>query len=242
MKDNEVKSVFMTGTGTDVGKTYISGLILKKLNDNNINSAYYKAAMSGNEQGDDGILIPGDAVNVKELSGITQNIEGMCPYIYETAVSPHLASRLEGNPVDLKNVIKGYEKLCKEHKYILVEGSGGIMCPIHFEENENKNRENNNKGKLWLEDIIRELQLPSIIVADAGLGTINNVGLTAFYMKQKNLKAKGIIFNNYEPSNTMHNDNLKMCEYITGLDVIACIKKDDTDIDISLSELKKIFE
>ena len=64
------KSLFIIGTGTDVGKTYVSGLILKKLRESGASAAYYKAAMSGNERGGDGVLIPGDALWVKEHSGI----------------------------------------------------------------------------------------------------------------------------------------------------------------------------
>ncbi|MGM9534948.1 MAG: ATP-dependent dethiobiotin synthetase BioD, partial [Intestinibacter sp.] len=95
------KKIFITGTGTDVGKTYVTGLILKKLNENGLNPAYYKAAMSGNERDLEGRLIPGDAVNVKEISKIEQPLDEMCPYVYENAVSPHLASRIEGNHVKL---------------------------------------------------------------------------------------------------------------------------------------------
>ena len=59
------KNLFITGTGTDVGKTYVTDLIIKKLKQNNINAAYYKAAMSGNDRRSDGSLIPGDALYVK---------------------------------------------------------------------------------------------------------------------------------------------------------------------------------
>ena len=59
------KSLFIIGTGTDVGKTYVSGLILKKLRESGASAAYYKAAMSGNERGGDGVLIPGDALWVR---------------------------------------------------------------------------------------------------------------------------------------------------------------------------------
>ena len=93
------KSLFVTGTGTDIGKTYITGLILKKLNAITNSAAYYKAAMSGNERDASGELIPGDAVYVKNISGIDQPLEDMCPYVYENAYSPHLASRIEGNHV-----------------------------------------------------------------------------------------------------------------------------------------------
>ena len=102
------KAVFLTGTGTDIGKTYISGLIVKKLAEAGKNPAYYKAAMSGNDRREDGTLIPGDALFVQKTSGISQSLDEMCPYVYENAWSPHLASRVEGNPVDLKVVRKGF--------------------------------------------------------------------------------------------------------------------------------------
>ena len=87
------KCIFVTGTGTDVGKTYVSGLIIKKLAENGKNAAYYKAAVSGNMRVG-GRLIAGDPVQVKKMSGIEQPEEEMCPYVYEAAVSPHLASKI----------------------------------------------------------------------------------------------------------------------------------------------------
>ena len=99
------RNIFITGTGTDVGKTYVTGLIVKKLRESGADAAYYKAAMSGNERRPDGSLIPGDALQVKNMSGIRQSLEEMCPYVYETAVSPHLASRIEGNPVRMETVL-----------------------------------------------------------------------------------------------------------------------------------------
>ena len=96
------KNLFITGTGTDVGKTYVAGLIVKKLRAGKASAAYYKAAMSGNERRTDGTLIPGDALQVKTMSGIEQPLEEMCPYIYENAVSPHLAAKLEGNPIEME--------------------------------------------------------------------------------------------------------------------------------------------
>ena len=59
------RNIFITGTGTDVGKTYVTGLIVKKLRESGADAAYYKAAMSGNERRPDGSLIPGDALQVK---------------------------------------------------------------------------------------------------------------------------------------------------------------------------------
>lgn len=224
------KGIFITGTGTDVGKTYVTGLIVKKLHDAGKKAAYYKAAMSGNEKDSQGKLIPGDAVSVKNISGIEQSIDTMCPYVYEAAVSPHLASRLEGNPVVMEKVIDGYHSLKEEYDYITVEGSGGILCPICFDE-----------AKIQLEDVIQEMNLPCLIVADAGLGTINSVVLTYEYMKQRGITCKGIIFNHCHPGDVCEEDNRFMCEYMTGLKVLAFVKDGDTELDINVEELMEVY-
>lgn len=225
------KKLFITGTGTDVGKTFVTGLILKKLKENGINGAYYKAAMSGNLRRTDGSLIPGDAFYVKTASGIKQPLEEMCPYIYETAVSPHLASKLEGNPVDLEQVRKGLDAVCEKYDYVTAEGSGGILCPLRFDEQ-----------TIQLEDFIKAGNFSCLLVADAGLGTINAVVLTAEYMKSHHIPVKGIIFNHYEYGNMLHEDNLYMCEQMTGLKVFACVKDGDTDLELPFEVLESLYE
>ena len=225
------KAIFITGTGTDIGKTYITGLIVKKLAESGAAAAYYKAAMSGNDRRPDGSLIPGDALFVKNTSGISQSLESMCPYIYENAYSPHLASRIEGNPVKMATVREGFQKLAGEYDFITMEGSGGILCPICFDE-----------AKIQLEDVIRELNLNSLLIADAGLGTINSVVLTAEYMKARNLTLKGIIFNNYHPGNIMEEDNIRMCEYMTGLPTLAKVSPGDTNLHIDIDVLKNLYD
>ncbi len=225
------KKIFITGTGTDVGKTYVTGLIVKKLKESGMNAAYYKAAMSGNERTEEGMLLPGDAQYVKTVSGIEQSLACMCPYVYEAAVSPHLASRIEGNPVMLQEVVKGFEEVCRQYDYVTMEGSGGILCPICFDERE-----------LWLEDVIRELGLSSLIVADAGLGTINSVVLTVEYMRAKGLPVKGIIFNRFHPGDRMEEDNLRMCEHRTKLPVLACVEADSGTLDMEIGKLTSLYE
>ncbi len=225
------KTLFVIGTGTDIGKTYISGLIVKKLRESGSRAAYYKAAMSGNERRADGSLIPGDALFVKEVSGISQPLEEMCPYIYETAVSPHLASKIEGNPVRMEVVLEGFQRVCGSYEYVTLEGSGGILCPLCFDE-----------GELWLPDVIKACGAGCLLIADAGLGTINSVGLTAFYMREHDIPLKGIIFNHFKPGDVMQEDNRKMCEHLTGARVIACVREGDTELDISAEDLKSLYE
>lgn len=225
------KGLFITGTGTDLGKTYIAGLIVKKLADAKQSAAYYKAAMSGNDRRVDGSLIPGDALFVQKTAGISQPLEEMCPYVYEHAYSPHLASRIEGHPVQMDVVKAGYYKVCSAYDFVTMEGSGGILCPICFDE-----------AKIQLEDVIRELHLPSILIADAGLGTINSVVLTVEYMKAKNLPVKGIIYNHYHGNDVMEDDNIFMCEYMTGLPTLAKVKDGDTELAMDVQDLMALYE
>ena len=225
------RALFITGTGTDIGKTFVTGLLIKKLAEYGKNPGYYKAAMSGNEHREDGSLIPGDALFVQQCSEISQPLMEMCPYVYENAYSPHLASRIEGNPVNMNVVKQGFYAVLQKYNYVTVEGSGGILCPIRFDEK-----------KIQLEDIIKELHLPSIIIADAGLGTINSVVLTAEYMKSRQLPVKGIIFNHFHPGNIMEEDNIFMCETMTGLPTLAKVEDNAAELDIEIDVLTSLYE
>ena len=225
------KALFVTGTGTDTGKTYVTGLIVKKLQEAQKNPAYYKAAMSGNDRRPDGTLIPGDALAVQTMSGIDQSLTSMCPYVYEHAYSPHLASRLEGNPVVMDIVKHGFADVAADYDYVTVEGSGGILCPICFDE-----------ARIQLEDVVKELHLSSILIADAGLGTINSVVLTAEYMKTHELPLKGIIFNHYHPGDVMEDDNIFMCEHMTGLPTLAKVQDGDTELDMNIDALCALYD
>lgn len=225
------KALFVTGTGTDTGKTYVTGLIVKKLQEAQKNPAYYKAAMSGNDRRPDGTLIPGDALAVQTMSGIDQSLTSMCPYVYEHAYSPHLASRLEGNPVVMDVVTHGFADVTAVYDYVTVEGSGGILCPICFDE-----------ARIQLEDVVKELHLSSILIADAGLGTINSVVLTAEYMKTHELPLKGIIFNHYHPGDVMEDDNIFMCEHMTGLPTLAKVQDGDTELDMNIDALCALYD
>lgn len=225
--------IFVVGTGTDIGKTYVCGLLVKRLHETGMKAGYYKAAMSGNVRDEKGRLIPGDAVHVKEISGIAQPVEKMCPYVYEKACSPHLAARLEHREIDADVVAERFENVCSEYDFVTVEGSGGIVCPVRYEEG---------RADIRLEDIIKAFGIPCIIVADAGLGTINHVTVTAEYMKNRGMDVRGIILNRFHPGDVMEEDNARMCEIYTGLEVLACVGENDKSIDITEEKIRQIYE
>lgn len=202
------KTIFITATGTDIGKTYVSGLIAKHIKDKGLNIGYYKAALSGSND-----IKDSDAWYVKQQADLLDSYDEMVSYTYKHAYSPHLAAQIEGNPPDIKIIKNAYKDISKKHDYMIVEGSGGIICPIRYDSNQ----------KIFLEDIIKELNIPSLIIADAGLGTINSTVLTIEYMRSKNLKINGVILNRFEMSNKMHEDNQKMVEKMTGVKIIGVV-------------------
>lgn len=224
------KGIFITATGTDVGKTFVTALLVKKLREAGYDATYYKAALSGAEREGE-TLIPGDADYVNQIAGIGEEMENLVSYVYEQAVSPHLAAQLEGNPVELSKVKQAYQKACEAHEYVTVEGSGGIVCPIRYDET----------AKIFLEDIIKELELQTILVADAGLGTINSVILTVEYMKHREIGIQGIILNHYHGT-VMEKDNIKMIEEMTSIPVIALVSDDDTELKIEAEKLVKLYK
>lgn len=215
------KAIFITATGTDIGKTYVSGLIAKHMKDKGLNIGYYKAALSGSHDVSDS-----DAWHVKEKAELPDSYNEMVSYTYKHAYSPHLAAQIEGNPPDIDVIKRAYLDISAKHDYMIVEGSGGIICPIRYDDNK----------KIFLEDIIKELNIPSLIIADAGLGTINAAVLTIEYMRNKNLKINGLILNRFETANEMHDDNKKMIEEMTGIKIIGVVidgilKLDDKNIE-----------
>lgn len=223
------KGIFITGTGTDIGKTYVTALMVKKLREAGYHAGYYKPALSGAKR-IKGRLRPGDAHYVANISGIESDINDMVSYVYEAPVSPHLAGALEGNPARMEKISEDYKKLCKRYEYLCVEGSGGIICPIRYDNDEH----------IFLEDIIKKLNLSTLIVADSGLGTINATILTIQYMIHKNIPIKGVIFNNYH-GGMMEEDNIKIVAEMTEIPIVGQVKVGDTELDMSIHQLVSFF-
>ena len=223
------KGIFITATGTDVGKTYISALMLKHLLKCGFDAGYYKPVLSGAIQRDNK-LIPGDCDFVLKFAGLGLEPENFVSYIYKEAVSPHLAAQIENNPVELSKIISDFNNIKKQFDYIIVEGAGGIVCPFRLD----------NDKKIILPDVIKALGLDIIIVASAGLGTINSTFLTVEYAKKCGINVRGIVLNNYDENNLMMHDNLKQIEALTGVKVIAAVEKNAQDIDFDFNIFKEI--
>ena len=133
--------------------------------------------------------------------------------------------------MSLEKIRMDYENVLKTHDYVTVEGSGGIVCPIRWDP----------ECKILLEDVIKKLELSVVIVADAGLGTINAVVLTVEYLKNHGIEVKGVILNHYTGS-VMQEDNVKMIEELTGVSVLACIRDGANELEIEAERLRELYE
>ena len=216
------KGYFVTATGTDVGKTFITALLVKKWRDSGIDAGYYKAALSGAELRD-GKWVAGDADYVKRIANLPDTQEQLVSYVYKEAVSPHLAARKEGNPVEIAKVKDDFDAARNRHEFIFAEGSGGIICPIRYDDQ-----------KIFLVDIMKTLDLPLVIVTTAALGSINACVLTVEFARSRGLDVRGLIVNRYGSSGNleMEDDNIRMMQDLTGLEVIAKVKDGDTDLGV----------
>ena len=224
------KALFITGTGTDIGKTYVTGLIVKRLRDAGLRAGYYKAALSGAEIGADGTLLPGDALHVARAANLAAE-EATVSYIYRDAVSPHLAAQIENRPMDFDVVERDYRMAKERTDYLTVEGSGGIICPLRWDAEQH----------VILDDLVLRLGLSALVVADAGLGTINAAVLTAEHLKMRGIPLKGFIFNNWT-GGTMQEDNVKMVEALTGARVLACVERGAADLPMAADALAALYE
>lgn len=222
------KGIFITATGTDVGKTYVSALLLKYLLKSGLNAGYYKPVLSGAIQ-NNGKIIPGDCEFVLKFAGLNLPPQNYVSYIYKEPLSPHLAAQIENNPVELSKIVSDFSNIKKQFDYIIVEGAGGIVCPFRLD-----------NQKIMLPDVIKALGLDIIIVASAALGTINSTFLTVEYAKNCGINVRGIVLNNYDENDIMMRDNLKQIETLTGVKVIAVVGKNAQDIDFNIEIFKEI--
>lgn len=225
------KSIFVTGTGTNVGKTYVTALIVKKLRAADLNAGYYKAALSGAENVN-GLLVPGDAQYVCNTAGLKRDPRALVSYVYAMPVAPHLAAKYEGNPLELAVVYHHFAASCRDYAYLVMEGAGGIVCPLRYDE----------KAEIMQTDLVQKLDLPVIIVADADLGCINGCVLTVEYAKKHDIMVTGIILNRYENENLLHQDNKAQIERLTKVKVIACVADGAKELEIPLDALTGLFK
>lgn len=179
-----MKSCFITGTDTGVGKTLVGGGLAGVLRRSGKRVGVLKPFESGctNSGGE---LVPEDALFLKNISGCAEDIEVICPYRMEHPLAPGVAAEIEGVSVDMERVRSCFNSLEKKYETVLVEGAGGLMVPV--------------TGGLLTSDLIKMLGLPTIIVSRLSLGTINHTLLTVKQALVCGISVAGIILNQVTP-------------------------------------------
>lgn len=178
--------LFITGTDTNVGKTYVGALIARSLKAAGRRVGVYKPVASGCRR-DGERLVSDDALLLWHAAGEPGELERVCPQCFAAPLAPHLAARAEGKEIDAKLLRAGLEYWRSCSDVVLVEGAGGLLSPLG--END------------YVVDLVHDLDFPLVIVARNALGTINHTLLTlhAAHSLYTGLKVAGIILNHPTP-------------------------------------------
>lgn len=174
------KGIFITGTDTGVGKTYIAEQLAFGLRDKGINVGVMKPAETGCRHRS-GKLIPRDALRLMKAAGSDDSLALTNPYRFREPLAPFVAAQRVGKKIDLRIITRSFNTLCSKHEFMIVEGAGGIMVPL-------------TRRYTYLE-LAYMLKLPVVIVARPGLGTISHTLLTISALRLQNISLAGIIIN-----------------------------------------------
>ena len=176
-----MQGLFVTGTDTDVGKTWISSLIARTLRETDVNVGAYKSACSGSEVDSDGTTFWADIRALAEATGNVFPEDRICPQRFNAALAPPVAAEAEGGSIDANLLRTGIEWWRDQVEYLIVEGIGGLLCPLTEDE--------------VVADLAVDLGMPTLVVARPNLGTINHTLLTIEIARQRGLEVVGIVLN-----------------------------------------------
>ena len=181
MAREPVRGLFITGTDTNVGKTYVGALIARNLREQGHRVGVYKPVASGcRREGDK--LVCDDALALWNAAGMPGELKYVCPQIFEAPLAPHLAADAEGKRIDRSLLRSGLDNWLANSDVVLVEGAGGLLSPI---------------GDEVVADLALDFGFPLVIVARNALGAINQVLQTehtaATY--RSGLQVAGIVLN-----------------------------------------------
>ena len=177
-----MKSLFITGTDTDVGKTYVTAGLAVTLRKMGVDAGVMKPYAAGTPQKkgfkSEDVEILSNAAQVSDPENL------MNPQFFKMAASPYTASKSLKVKVNVNSVLSSFKKLSKSHSMLLVEGMGGIMTPI--------------LKNYFVTDLIKEMKIPAVIVTRTKVGTVNHTIMTCQMCKKYKIPIKGIIINNFD--------------------------------------------
>ncbi|MCB0877248.1 MAG: dethiobiotin synthase [Solirubrobacterales bacterium] len=197
------RSVFVTGTGTEVGKSVVSAVIAATAASDGLSVAVFKPAVSGLDEGGEA-----DHELLARAAGSRQSEDEIAPYRYGPPVSPHLAAAMADEEIDTDLLVGAAETAAAGSDAIVCEGVGGLMVPL--------------KPDYLVRNLAAELGYPLVIVAPPGLGTINHTLLTIEAAWAAELEVESVVMTPWpeEPAR-LEESNRETVEELTGVEVLT---------------------
>jgi dethiobiotin synthetase len=172
-----VNGLFVTGTDTAVGKTVVTAGITAALRARGHRVGVVKPIQSGALADDPA----GDAELLKRWTGVAEDASEIAPYSFAAPLAPLVAAELEGRAIALADAVEAVQAIAERYESVIVEGAGGLMVPL---------------GTDWtVADLVLALGLPVLVVARAGLGTVNHTTLTVLALRSLGLEPIGVVLN-----------------------------------------------
>ena len=183
---------FITGSDTDVGKTYIACQIVGQLVQQGIKVETRKPAESGCVIAANGDLVTHDALALQQANDNRESIERIVAYRYRAALAPPRAARLENEEIRIEQLVEACERDQADHR-LIVEGAGGFYSPL---------AENGLNA-----DLASALQLPVVIVVNDRIGAVNQALMTIQAVESRQLRVAAVVLNQVEPITDAAMDN-----------------------------------
>lgn len=177
--------LFITGTDTGVGKTFVTGGLAALLSARGRRVGVMKPVETGCEVRDHA-LYPADAERLRRSSGTALPVDVVCPYRFPPPVAPEVAAAIAGVRIDPAEILAGYRRIAGAHEITLVEGAGGLLVPL--------------AARYTFADLARDLGLPLLVVVGSRLGAINHTLLTLHCAGSVGLAIRGYILNHPAPA------------------------------------------
>ncbi len=188
-------TIFMTGTDTDIGKTYVTCLMLKAFNESGLNTLALKPIASGCHKNEQGELRNDDALQLQQHANITIPYSSVNPITFEPPIAPHIAAHNIGEKLSIQQIGDTIKNLtCHSADMTLIEGVGGWSVPINHSE--------------LLSDVIAQLEIPIILVVGIKLGCLNHALLTYQNIQAKNVPILGWMANCIDPNTLSIPENI----------------------------------
>lgn len=175
-----MNGLFFTGTDTGVGKTFVACAIARILRHQGHEVAVCKPVATGAVR-QNGRWINEDTLALAEAAGLEKFHERVTPWTFPDPVAPAVAARRAGIDLRLSDIVKAVNNLRDSNKVMLVEGVGGLLCPLTERET--------------VADLVAMLEMRLVVVARRSLGTLNHTLLTLEVARSRGLQVVGVVVN-----------------------------------------------